>query len=312
MTIVSAIICAVLTFVELNCENFFDTRHDELKQDMEFLPTGTKEWTPKRFWTKTENIQKELMACAQTTGKEFPDIVALCEIENHYVMRCLSSKKLFESAGYKYVMTESPDLRGIDVALMYRPQAFQLINSRTIRVRTIEGMRPTRDILYASGKTAEGEILHIIVLHAPSRYGGKEKTTPFRMQTIRKVNECIDSIRATDKGANIIVTGDFNAAADEEPVKSVCRRDMRNISVKAHGRNGAQGTYKYRKKWERIDHVIVSKNMQDKVKGCFIFDDPLVMQDDKFGGVKPKRTYMGYRYQRGFSDHLPIVVKIEF
>jgi len=304
---IAAILSAVLTFVELNCENFFDTRHDELKQDMEFLPAGTKEWTPKRFWTKVSNIQSELLSAAEAAGEERPALVALCEVENDYVMRCLTTKNNFKDSGYKYVMTDSPDLRGIDVALIYDPDAFQLLRSRTIRVKPLSGMRQTRDVLYAAGRLANGETLHVIVTHAPSRYGGKAKTQPYRMQTVRKINECIDSIRSADSDAMIIVSGDFNAAADEEPVKSVCRRDIKNISAKAHGSNGARGTYKYQRKWESIDHILVSRNMQKRLIRCFIHDAPFLLQDDRFGGVKPKRTYTGNMYRRGYSDHLPLV-----
>ena len=110
-----------LTFVELNCENLFDCRHDSLKQDQEFLPDGAHHWTKKRYWTKQNNIAREILSCAD----ELPDLVALIEVENDSVVRDLTRRSLLRNAGYHYLMTESPDVRGLDVALLYQPASLR-------------------------------------------------------------------------------------------------------------------------------------------------------------------------------------------
>ena len=114
----SLFLSGFLTFVELNCENLFDTRHDSLKQDTEYLPEATRHWTKKRYWQKLNNTAQELLSCC---NDGIPDLIALCEIENDTVMRDFSRRSLLRNAGYEYVMTQSPDLRGIDVALLYSP-----------------------------------------------------------------------------------------------------------------------------------------------------------------------------------------------
>jgi len=115
-----------LTLVELNCENLFDCRHDSLKQDTEWLPASVRKWTPARYWSKLNRIGQEIIAStADSVTHQLPDLVALVEVENDSVLRDLTRRSLLRHAGYEYLMTESPDLRGIDVALLYQPFAFR-------------------------------------------------------------------------------------------------------------------------------------------------------------------------------------------
>ena len=119
------ILSSLLTFVELNCENLFDTRHDSLKNDVEFLPEGSYKWTPYRYWSKLNHLGQEIVAQSDL----IPDFVAMCEVENDSVMFDLTKRSLLRNAGYEYVMTSSPDERGIDVALLYQPASFALLHS---------------------------------------------------------------------------------------------------------------------------------------------------------------------------------------
>ena len=141
------ILSSFLTFMELNCENLFDTRHDSLKNDLEFLPEGSYKWTPYRYWAKLNHLGQEIVA----QSNPIPDFVAMCEVENDSVMFDLTKRSLLRNAGYEYVMTSSPDERGIDVALLYQPASFALLHSHSIRITPLPDTRPTRDILYASG-----------------------------------------------------------------------------------------------------------------------------------------------------------------
>ena len=196
------------TFVELNCENLFDCNHDSLKNDTEFLPDGSYRWTRTRYWRKLNHIGQAVLACGDgQDGWQLPDMVALCEVENDTVMRDLTRRSLLRSARYEYVMTDSPDERGIDVALMYSPFSFAMINHRTVRISPPDGMRPTRDLLYVCGMTADGDTLHVIVTHMPSRRSGVRVTDRYRDIVARSVVALADSVRLLSPDAPVIVAG---------------------------------------------------------------------------------------------------------
>ena len=160
------ILSSFLTFVELNCENLFDTKHDSLKNDYEFLPQSSYKWTPYRYWRKLANLSKTIVALgyedlslvgtaspdnpSRPSEKSWhvPDFVALCEVENDSVLFDLTRRSALRGVNYDYVMTDSPDERGIDVALLYQPSSFALIQFRSIRIKSLPDTRPTRDILY--------------------------------------------------------------------------------------------------------------------------------------------------------------------
>ena len=292
-----------LTLVELNCENLFDCKHDTLKQDGEWLPASVRKWTPARYWRKLNNIGQEILSCQE---EGVPDLVALVEVENDSVLHDLTRRSLLRGAGYECLMTESPDVRGIDVALLYQPFTFRPICYDYLSVTPLEGMRPTRDILYVQGETLNSDTLHIFVAHAPSRYGGERQTRPNRLLIAERLLAAIGQLPAA---AKIIVAGDFNDYADSPALVFLEEGGLCNVSAGASGKNGAKGTYKYDGRWQSIDHVLVSRPLLGRVGQCFVNDSSFLMEEDKkYGGVKPLRTYNGYRYQRGFSDHLPLVV----
>lgn len=312
--LLSLLLSSLLTFVELNCENLFDCRHDSLKNDTEYLPGGSRRWTEWKYWRKIDRIAKAITACGgDTAGFDLPDIVALCEVENDSVMHDLTRRSALRSAGYDYLMTDSPDERGIDVALMYHRFSFAPISHRSLRIAPVEGMRPTRDILYVWGRAASGDTLHIFVVHAPSRYGGERPTLPFRMTVAHRLCAAIDSVYTAQPAANIIVMGDFNDGVHGTTLSSYYSHGLYNATRDATGRNGAKGTYRYKGRWERIDHVLVSKPLMLRLKSTAIFDAPfMLVEDERYGGVKPRRTYAGYEYDSdGFSDHLPLVVRLD-
>lgn len=296
-----------LTFVELNCENLFDYLHDEDKTDVEYLPEATRHWTKKRYWQKLNNIAKELLSCSEDG---IPDLIALCEIENDSVMRDLSKRSLLRNAGYEYLVTQSPDVRGIDVALLYTPISFSPIVSYPIRVEPVENMRPTRDILYVCGQTVSGDSLHVFVVHAPSRYGGTRYSRPFRQAAIARLCQSIDSIQILKPDAQIVVAGDFNDGPESDTFQPLYQKGISNLTAEAGGENGVKGTYRYQGEWERIDHILGSHSIINKVDTSFIHAPLFLLEEDvTYGGYKPRRTYNGMRYQSGYSDHLPLVVR---
>ena len=311
----SMLLISLFTFVELNCENLFDCRHDSLKNDTEFLPDGAYHWTRTRYWQKLDRIGQTILSCGvKEQTWQLPDMVALCEVENDSVLHDLTRRSLLRNARYDYVMTNSPDERGIDVALMYSPYSFRLIGSHSVRVNPIKGMRPTRDILYASGVTASGDTLHVIVAHLPSRRGGEKFSRPFRMAAARQVAAVVDSIyNNVSAVAKIIVAGDFNDYSNSESIQLLCSKRMIEVSKSAKGRNGAKGTYRYQGLWGSLDHILVSRPLADIATECYVNDaEFLIERDEKYGGVKPRRNYLGPRYLNGFSDHLPLIARFQW
>ena len=244
-----------LTVVELNCENLFDYRHDEGKNDEDYLPESTRHWTRQRYWRKQNHIAQTLLSCSDDG---IPDLIALCEVENDSVLNDLTHRSLLRHAGYEYVMTSSPDLRGIDVALVYSPFSFSPIRYESLRVVPVEGMRPTRDILYVAGRTVKDDTLHIYVVHLPSRYGGERYSRPFRKAAADVLCESIDSLRSVSPEANILVAGDFNDDTDSPVLNQILSHGLFDLTTRAEMSEDVCGSYRYQGQWETIDHILGS------------------------------------------------------
>ena len=267
-----------LIFVELNCENLFDYHHDEGKDDTEYLPEATRHWIKKRYWQKLNNIAQELLSCSDDG---IPDMIALCEVENDSVLHDLTSKSLLRNAGYEYLMTNSPDLRGIDVALLYSPYTFAPIRSYSIRVTPVEQMRPTRDILYACGQTVSGDTLHVFVVHFPSRFGGEKYSRPFRQAAADRLCQSIDSIQAVTSEPKILIAGDFNDGDESLVIKQIEQHDILNLTKEASAPKGVHGTYRYKGQWESIDHILGSPSISNKVCAAFIHAPQFLLEEEK-------------------------------
>ena len=298
------ILASWLTLVELNCENLFDCRHDTLKQDTEWCPASLRQWTPSRYWRKQNNIAQELLSCMDDG---LPDLVALVEVENDSCLHDLTRRSLLRKAGYEFLMTESPDVRGIDVALLYQPARFRPLCYEHIEVPLVSDMPPTRDILYVRGLTQTLDTLHVFIVHAPSRRGGEKLSRPYRMQVVKVLGQWLARLGTAD----IIVAGDFNDYADGRPLRYLEQQGLANVTKSLRGRNGVGGTYRYQGHWGSLDHVLLSPSMACSVDTAYINDVPFLLEEEpRYGGLRPRRTYNGYRYQpQGFSDHLPLVVR---
>lgn len=312
---VVALLLSVFTLVEYNCENLFDFRHDSLKADTEFLPNSYRHWTPYRYWKKLHRVGQVIIACGERNGDGrflLPDLVALTEVENDSVLFDLTHRSILRQSRYEYVMTSSSDERGIDVALLYSPFTFKLLHHHSIRVPLLKGMKPTRDILYAKGITVAYDTLHVFVVHAPSRSGGELETRPHRMQVANRLMESVDSVLRCSPLARILVAGDFNDTERDASVKMLVGRGLYDLSEGAVASHGAKGTYRYHGLWQNLDHILGSVSMRDDKKDAFLCDfEFLLKRDEKYGGVQPFRNYIGMRYQNGFSDHLPLMVRFE-
>lgn len=303
-----ALLFSLLTF---NCENLFDCLHDEGYDDYEYLAEGAKHWTPHKYWTKLNNVARVIVSSAEHSGK-LPDVVALCEVENDSVMNSLTRRSLLRNVGYDYLMTSSADHRGIDVALLYQPSQFRPIHHYSLRVPLLPGMRPTRDILYVSGCTLMGDTLHVFVIHAPSRSGGTAHSAPYRMQVARRLVASTDSIRSLSPNAKILVAGDFNDESTDPALLFLAENGLMDVLPTIEKGALVRGSYRYKGRWQTIDHIVVSRNLTDSVQECGIHSIPYMLEPDPtYGGVRPKRTYLGGRYLGGCSDHLPLLLQLK-
>lgn len=305
-----------------NVENLFDTKHDTLKQDYEFLPDTLRRWTNTRYRKKLKDIATTIVSVGEMIP---PSLVALCEVENEKVMNDLTKYSPLKKMEYDYVMTNSKDLRGIDVALLYQRAMFNLIESRSIRVGNFEDYPPTRDVLHVSGRVLSGDTLDVFVCHLPSRRLGYKRSERYRTHVAKMIKTYADSIMNIRQMPNIILMGDFNAtltdpcickALSATPTSKYTTDKDKTLFILQPKEYGSIkiGTYKYRGEWEFIDHIIISGRMlNDKNKVKYVKDsgrlsklDFLLMPDEKYNGVQMNKTYVGFRYKGGISDHLPV------
>jgi len=285
-----------LTIIFYNTENFFDCEHDTLHNDYEFLPSGKRHWTRGRMDYKAEQTARVL---ANAGGSGTPALIGLCEVENRKCLDLLCRK--MPDYHYNILHSESPDERGIDVALLYDHKQFHLLDSAFLRVGESKGLR-TRDILYASGRTAAGDTLHLFVCHLPSMLGGA-KASEWKRQTAKDLlRHCTDSLLQVNPEAHIVVMGDMNC----QPADDISGLHNRMLELKKKG----IGTEKYRGRWTCLDQFYLSHAI-DSICGVSVFAPAwLSERDDKYNGTRPKRTFYGYQYRRdGYSDHFPIVLK---
>lgn len=284
-----------------NVENYFDTYDNPGTSDEEFTPTGDNRWSWKRFEKKRDDIAKTLLLAADEYG-ELPGIIGLAEIEDSFVLQQLLEETPLARAGYKYIHKDSPDSRGIDVALLYREEKF-----KPLHTKYIEASFPTRDVLYTKGVADGKDTLHIMVNHWPSKRGNESSSGKKREYVSLMVSRTVDSILRSSPDANILLMGDFNDTPDSGPLQNLGQ--LTNLAQKA---KGAEGTYKYQHEWSIIDQILVSENMVARTgKRMDIFaPESLFTEDAAYMGIKPKRTYSGPRYLGGVSDHLPVLLKI--
>lgn len=299
-----------------NVENLFDTEDDPEKDDAEYLPDGLKGWTPRRYWNKLTAISRVIASVGEA---RFPDLVGLCEVENDSVLHALTRRSPLRTAGYRYLMTHSPDVRGVDVALLYLPGSFRPLAHRCIPVTG--GDRPTRDILHVSGQVLTGDTLDLFLCHFPSRFGGIRASAPFRLLAARVLRQAIDSLHHVRQTPNLLVMGDFNdALSPDNPLAQTLRiseavdaNETDTFLYKLIDHQ-APGSYAYQGHWEQIDHILLSAPLLQSQRrlhtrpSCFHVFRPsfLLTPDEKFGDSIPFRTHLGGRYLGGYSDHLPI------
>lgn len=311
------------TFMFYNSENLFDSDNDSLTQDDEFTFEGNRRWNTGRFRDKANRLAKVILAAGQWNA---PILVGLCEIESYQVLEGLVKHTPLSNYGLKFIHKDSPDSRGIDVALIYRPELFKPFDYKAIPVA--DPLNPkfkTRDILQVSGILNNCDTIHIFVNHWPSRYGGLMETVRYRRLAAGILKKSVNDLFMIYSKAKILCTGDFNDSPEDDSLAKVLktqktdhpdiRGEMINLSSKWMSR--PVQTLKNLYSWQVFDQWIVSDYLIDnsnclKFLKAEIFDAAFLLEPDKkYGGLKPKRTYVGFKYQEGFSDHLPVLLKFQ-
>lgn len=308
-----------------NVENLFDTQNDPETLDEEFTPNGDRYWTYTKLNDKLLNISKVILSAA---GWEPPQLIALCEIENRRVLEKLLDDTPLQTFPYKIIHKESPDERGIDVAFIYNEEYFYPLFYQYHPLRNEQdSVEETREILYVSGILNETDTLHFFVNHWPSRYGGLLETQSLRNLAAQTLRNLYDALQESYNNPKIIILGDFNDQPQDESIarflftKNVEEEfgpvDIVNLSEKWTSEE--TGTIKYQSQWSVFDQVMVSGSlllndsgfvtepkMAQIVKLPFLFE-----KDERYGGIKTNRTFIGYRYNGGFSDHLPVLLRLK-
>jgi endonuclease/exonuclease/phosphatase family metal-dependent hydrolase len=307
-----------LRVVFYNVENIFDPVDDPNKRDEEFTPDGDRHWDNYKFYDKLKRTSKAIMACGGFTP---PEVVGLCEIENRRVLEQLIYSTPLKNANYKISHFESKDRRGIDVGLLYNSETFSLVSEQIIPiVFPWDTSYHTRDILWTQ-LAFENDTINFFVNHWPSRWGGQLETEPARVFVAQTLKKVCDSLYLKNPYVKLVIMGDFNDSPENQSMREFLTSPVNNQiylrNLMAEKLN-FPGSHKYQGDWAYLDQIILSKGIINSKKGyqytansvtpCAL---PFLLEDDKkHYGVQPFRTFVGFSYVGGFSDHLPVKIDL--
>lgn len=295
-----------------NVENLFDTINSPATADEDMLPLSDRRWDTERYEAKLKNISQILLDI--TSQHDYPTLIGVAEVENRSVVEDLIREPALAAAHYNICHYDSPDERGIDVALLYRPEKIKILGSKAIPATADN---PTRDILTVWGEL-DNEPIFIAVVHWPSRIGGVKFTEPQRIACAQQLREIVDSVQCHTPATKIIIMGDMNDNPHDRSIAEVLRAKS-NVNkllpndLYAPFANVKRGSSVYDNRWNRYDNIIVSGNIVQgngfrlcpigkRYGAIFSRKDML----DKHGYPKP--TFKGDEYIGGASDHLPIYI----
>ena len=307
------------TVASFNCENLFDTLRDTiatkpelLLESDDFLPGGSHRWNRGRLWDKLRNIAKIIAAL----DSEYPvDVICLEEVENDTIVDWLVNRTQLRRLGYHYHVTHSHDKRGIDIAVLYQPFSIRMLQTRSIHVPE---MFQTRDMIHFSGEAyithrsdsngiAMPDTIDIIGVHLPSKLGGTESKWK-RAAVCGLLRTEIDSIYRSRSEASVIALGDFNDGPESQALRYLT--DTSHTPALTNLFSDVRGTYKYQGIWETIDQVLINEDSRLHVGYAdAVWMDWLMESDAKYGGWKPRRSFLGPVWHGGVSDHMPILVR---
>lgn len=304
-----------------NVENLFDTVDDPLTRDEEFTPGGAKHWTKDRYFVKLRKIAETVDSIGNGA---WPLVVGMAEVENRKVLEDLTSKTILTDAHYGILHQDSPDARGIDVAMLYREDLVKILETTFLRLPFPEDTTiRTRDILYAKG-VVKMDTLHFFVCHFPSMIGGEKQSEWRRERAAFVVRQKVDSLFGVNPAAGIIIMGDLNGKANT-PAQKVLKTKSSDKKIRIgelyntgyYLLKKPYGSYRYKGNWQTIDHIIVSGSLLNGKTDCVVgkrltvYSATSLLEEDKiYFGFKPWPTYRGPRYAGGVSDHLPVYIRL--
>lgn len=307
-----------------NLENFYDTVNNPLVDDEEFLPNSERHYNSRIFLDKVSRLSSVISQIGIDINPDGLALLGVAEIENDTVLNALVNHKNLKSRNLKIVHYNSPDVRGIDVGLLYNPKYFTPLYSAPLFVKLPGGSKDsyfTRDVLYVKG-LLDGDTIHVMVNHWPSRSGGEERSIPARAAAAAVDKRIVDSLMAIDPKTKVVIMGDLN----DDPISpsltktlgakgslaDVKEKDLYNPWFDFYKRG--IGTIAYQDAWGLFDQIVISEAWLDKEqKGYFFYranifnKEFLVQQTGKYRGY-PKRTWDGTTYNYGYSDHFPVFI----
>jgi hypothetical protein len=306
-----------------NTENLFHPSDDPVTNDESFTPGGDHHWTFSRYRKKIDDVSR----CLALTGENGPpSVIGLAEIENKQVLSDLTASSWLTKNGYKIIHKDSPDRRGIDTGLLYDPEVFKPEHYEIIGLDTVKYHIYTRDMIYVEGRLYDKATIHFFIVHWPSRRGGQVGSENRRVLVAGMLRDRIIGIYQEDAKANILIMGDFNDNPEDvsvsktlkavKPGKGTSNQSLINLMFPLAAKN--EGSYCLQHnfpEWDNLDQIIVSGALLNGVAGlrilsqkAYIFREDWLMDPKR---VRPYSTYLGPRYQGGFSDHLPVYTDIE-
>jgi len=304
-----------------NTENFFDPADDSLKNDDSYTPDGSNRWNLKKMYHKRDHLAKVFLSMNEWTP---PDLIGLAEIENDFVLKALIAHPGMKKYEYKFIHLDSPDSRGIDVAILYRSNRITILDSYPIKIIfPFEPQSKNRDILYVKVLTITSDTLHFFVNHWTSRFGGAGATIMKRNYYAAVLRQKVDSLLQNNPNSSICIVGDFNDYPTDFSLYHILnarewvekKSNLVNLMLQ-YNKFQNKGTHKNEAFWGCLDQIIISSNLLDSLSRISLVENDLIyhpefllIPDEKMGGEKPFRTFTGLKYSGGYSDHLPVIVR---
>lgn len=306
-----------------NLENLFDTLDQEGVRDGEFTPGSAKLWGKERYTKKLGDLSRVIGELGAELHPNGLAILGVSEVENRSVLEDLVRTEAIAKRNYQIIHHDSPDRRGIDVGLLYDSTRFKVTSHQAFFLDL--GLNDKGDTIYSRDQllvsgVLEGEPIHVIVAHWPSRSGGQKRSNPRRIKAGQLGRTIIDSLQQADPNAAIVYMGDLN----DDPTDPSVRRFLRSSGDKVMATNGKLynpmveyarkgiGSLAWRDSWNLFDQVILSENLLDesglRYYGTRVYNEPYLRQKEGNWAGYPFRTYVGSTYQGGFSDHFPVFV----
>ncbi len=306
-----------------NVENLFDTKDDPVKMDDDFTPYGSYRYSYKIYKAKLANIARVLASMEDKDYPNGPAIIGLAEVENRTVLNDLVRQEAIKKRNYQYIWYDSPDPRGIDVAMLYDPKQFKLLKATPKPVTYMDDGRKVsaRDVLFVRG-ILEGDTVFVLVNHWPSRREGQEKSASKRAAAARVNEDIVHDLWRKDIHANIIIMGDMNDNPTDNSIAKVLKAgDNKDIEKLGFLYNpwtrkyrSGEGTSVYMRKWDHFDQIIMSDGLLDKNGWRFdraeILDKEFLKDTYKSAKGYPYRSFKGTHWIKGYSDHFPILIEL--